>query len=406
MKELTPQMKLLKAQAEKSESRIILLIIDGLGGLPLPENGQTELETAHTPYLDSLVKGGICGMLEPIQPGITPGSGPAHLALFGYDPLHFTVGRGVLEALGIEFPLEESDIVGRMNFASIDKSGRLTDRRAGRISSEKGRELCSLLGQIKKVDGAEVFAIPVSEYRAALVLRGSDLSDKLSDSDPQALGVTPLEVQPLNPEARNTAHMVNEFIARAKEVLSTQHPANMILCRGFGKYSPFPSMKEVYKLRSAAVVTYPMYKGVARLVGMELISTGVKIEEEFNTLRENFHSYDFWFLHIKHPDSAGEDGDFQRKVALIEEVDQLLPSLTELKPDVLVVTGDHSTPCTFKAHSWHTVPIVLSSQWARPDRVEQFNEKECLYGGLGRFPATELMPLALAHALRLKKYGA
>ncbi len=406
MKELTPQMKLIKAQAEKSESKIILLIIDGLGGLPLPENGQTELETAHTPNLDSLVKGGICGMLEPIQPGITPGSGPAHLALFGYDPLHFTVGRGVLEALGIEFPLEESDIVGRMNFASLDKSGLLTDRRAGRISSEKGRELCSLLGQIKKVDGAKVFVIPVSEYRAALVLRGSDLSDKLSDSDPQAIGVPPLEVQPLNPEARNSAHMVNKFIARAKNVLSTQHPANMVLCRGFGKYSPFPSMKEVYKLRSAAVVTYPMYRGVARLVGMELIPTGEKIADEFNTLRENFPSYDFWFLHIKHPDSAGEDGDFQRKVALIEEVDQFLPSLTELKPDVLVATGDHSTPCTLKAHSWHPVPIVLSSQWVRPDRVERFNERECLYGGLGRFPATELMPLSLAHALRLRKYGA
>lgn len=405
MKELTPQMKLIKALAESSESKIILLIIDGLGGLPLSENGQTELEIAHTPNLDSLAKRGICGMLDPIQPGITPGSGPAHLALFGYDPLHFTVGRGVLEALGVEFPLEESDIVGRMNFATVDKGGRLTDRRAGRISSEKGRELCSMLGHIN-VKGVEVFVIPVSEYRAALVLRGSDLSDRLSDSDPQAIGVAPLEVKPLSPEARMTAQMVNDFISRARQVLSKQHPANMILCRGFGKYSPFPSMEEVYKLRSAAVVAYPMYRGVARLVGMEVIPTGKGIEKEFSTLRENFQSYDFWFLHIKHPDSAGEDGDFQRKVTLIENVDQLLPHLTELNPDVLVVTGDHSTPCTLKAHSWHTVPIVLTSRWVRPDRVEQFNERECLYGGLGRFPATYLMPLALAHALRLKKYGA
>ena len=405
MKELTVQMQLIKALAERSDSKIIFLIIDGLGGLPLSEDGQTELERAQTPNLDSLARKGVCGMMDPIQPGITPGSGPAHLALFGYDPLHFTVGRGVLEALGVDFPLEEADVVGRMNFATIDQGGRLNDRRAGRLSSEKGRELCSLLAQIK-VAGAEIFVVPVSEYRAALVLRGAGLSDRLSDSDPQKIGVPPLEVQPLRPQARETALLVNKFLARARELLSGQHPANMVLCRGFGKYSPLPSMEEVYKLRGAAIAAYPMYRGLSRLVGMDVIPTGKEVEEEFRALRESFHSYDFWFLHIKHPDSAGEDGDFQRKVALIEQIDQLLPYLTELEPAVLVVTGDHSTPIPLKAHSWHPVPILLTSPWVRPDRVEKFSEKECLYGGLGRFPAIYLMPLALAHALRLKKYGA
>jgi len=405
MKKLTPQTELLKALAKRSESKILLLIIDGLGGLPLSVDGQTELEVAHTPNLDSLAKGGICGMMDPILPGITPGSGPAHLALFGYDPLHFTVGRGVLEALGVDFPLDESDVVGRMNFATIDKGGLLTDRRAGRISSEKGKKLCSLLAQIK-VKGVELFVVPVSEYRAALVLKGVNLSDRLSDSDPQTIGVPPHDVKPLSREAQNTAKMVNTFIARAREVLSGQHPANMVLCRGFGKYSPFPSMEEVYKLKSAAIANYPMYKGLARLIGMKVIPTGKEVEEEFRVLKESFHRYDFWFLHIKHPDSAGEDGDFQRKAALIEEVDRLLPYLTELNPDVLVVTGDHSTPCPLKAHSWHPVPILLTSQWVRPDRVEKFSEGECIYGGLGRFPATYLMSLALAHALKLKKYGA
>ncbi len=405
MKKLTPQMELIKALAKRSESKIFFLIIDGLGGLPLSEDGQTELEVAHTPNLDSLARKGICGVMDPILPGITPGSGPAHLALFGYDPLHFIVGRGVLEALGVDFPLEESDVTGRMNFATIDQAGRLTDRRAGRLSSEKGKGLCSLLSQIK-VEEVELFVVPVSEYRAALVLRGSDLSDRLSDSDPQTIGFPPLEVQPLSPKAQKTAHLVNEFIAQARELLADQHPANMVLCRSFGKYNTLPLMEEVYKLKGGAIITYPMYRGLARLVGMELISTGKEVEEEVGALRDNFADYDFLFLHIKHPDSAGEDGDFQRKASLIEEVDQLLPQLTELDPDVLVVTGDHSTPIPLKAHSWHPVPILLTSRWIRPDRVERFNERECLYGGLGRFPATYLMPLALAHALRLKKYGA
>ncbi len=381
------------------------MVLDGLGGLPHPETEKTELETAQTPNLNSLAKKGICGLVEPISPGLTPGSGPAHLALFGYDPFRFTIGRGVLEALGIDFSLQEGDVAARGNFCTIDDEGVISDRRAGRISTEKCIELCQQLSQIE-VNEIQLLVSPVKEHRFVIVFRGDNLCSELGDSDPQQVGLRPNRVVALAPEARETAALANEFIGKAKALLANSYPANMVLLRGFSQSPHFPSMSDVYKVKPAAIVTYPMYRGLAKLVGMEVVDSGDSIGEEFAALTRHYASHDFFFLHIKQTDTAGEDGDFLRKVQVIEEVDAALPQLLNLQPEVIVVTGDHSTPALLKAHSWHPVPFLLYSQWCRPDDVVEFSEPACAKGSLGRFPALEVMPLALANALKLTKFGA
>ena len=396
---------LLKSLSIISPARIILLVIDGLGGLPDPKTGKTELETARTPNMDKLAAAGICGLSDPVGPGITPGSSPAHLALFGYDPVTCNIGRGVLEAVGIDLDLQPGDVVARGNFCTVDKAGLITDRRAGRISSEKCVELCRLL------DGAAIWNVkvmvrPVKEHRFVVVFRGEGLSSELGDSDPQQTGVLPKPVTALNPEATATARVANQFLAQAKVILAEHSPANNLLLRGFSRRPGWPLMQAIYKLTPAAIASYPMYRGLARLVGMDVLPTGSTMEEEFRTLALNYEKYDFFFLHIKGADSSGEDGDFARKVAVIEELDSFLPRLTPLNPDVLVITGDHSTPALLKAHSWHPVPVLLSSPWCRPDKVKKFSESACIAGGLGRFPAVEIMPLAMANALKLNKFGA
>jgi 2,3-bisphosphoglycerate-independent phosphoglycerate mutase len=397
--------ELIRRLSLKTDSKIIFLIIDGLGGLPREPEGGTEIEEARTPNLDELTRKGICGMIDPISPGITPGSGPAHLALFGYDPVQYKVGRGVLAALGIGFELKPSDVASRFNFATLDEKGRVIDRRAGRVPSEEGRKLCRLLDGIK-LPGVKVFVRPVKEYRGVLILRGEGLSGELSDSDPQALNVLPKPVSSISPEGEKTANLVTRFVERAREVLKGHHPANFILLRGFDKYHPFPTMSEIYKLTPASIANYPMYRGVTRLIGMEILETGDKITDELTTLKENYQRFDFFYFHIKKPDSAGEDGDFDLRVKLFEEIDRFIPEILELDPEVLVITGDHSTPAMLKAHSWHPVPILLYSKWCRPDKVERFSEREFNSGGLSRFPATELMLIAMANALKLSKYGA
>ncbi len=388
-----------------SATKIVLIVIDGLGGLPNPETGKTELETANTPNLDELVANGICGLSDPISPGITPGSGPGHLALFGYNPVRFNIGRGVLEALGIDFDLQSGDIAARGNFCTIDQDGLVTDRRAGRISTEECTKLCQLLDEVV-IDRVKVLVRPVREHRFIVVFRGEGLNPAVSESDPQQIGVIPKPVTALVPEASRMADIASQFVNKAKVLLAEHHPANMLLLRGFSQRPQLPTMNEIYKLKPAVIAVYPMYRGLAKLTGMEVLKTGTSIEDELVTLKQNYTNYDFFFLHIKGTDSAGEDGDFERKVKIIEQVDNTLPNLTDLKPDVIVVTGDHSTPATLKGHSWHPVPILLYSKWCRPDRVGEFSESACLSGGLGRFPATQIMSLVMANALKLNKFGA
>lgn len=390
-----------------AETKIVLLVLDGLGGLPGEPGGATALESASTPNLDDLAARSICGLHQPIAAGVTPGSGPAHLALFGYDPIQYQVGRGVLSALGIGFDLQPEDVAARGNFCTLDEEGLVADRRAGRIPTEKNEELCELLRDGIDLPGVEFFVETVKEYRLLLVLRGEGLGDELDDTDPQETGVEPLAPEPLSSAAEQTADLVEEFLAQARDILADQRPANGILLRGFSSRPSWPPVGYVYGLRAAAIAAYPMYRGVAELVGMEVLETGTTMEEERDALKEHWDEFDFFFLHVKPMDSAGEDGDFERKVALIEEADALVPRILELEPDVMVVTGDHSTPSQMQYHSWHPVPVLLWSGRCRTDGVETFGERACLLGGLGpRLPATDLMPLALAHAGWLEKFGA
>jgi 2,3-bisphosphoglycerate-independent phosphoglycerate mutase len=402
---LEGNLELIKQLARPSLAKIIFLVIDGLGGLSDSVENKTELEMANTPNLDKLVSKGVCGLIDPVGPGITPGSAPGHLALFGYNPLTYNIGRGVLEATGIDFELKAEDVVARGNFGTIDNKGIVVDRRAGRISTEKCLELCRLLDR-QSIDDVDLIVVPVKEHRCIVVFRGGNLSSAVSDSDPQQVGILPKTISALDQKAENTAAVANKFLVRAQEILSDHYPANMILLRGFSRQPCLPTMSDIYRLKPAAISGYPMYRGLARLVGMKILETGASFEDELTTLRDNYTNHDFFFIHVKATDAAGEDGDFMSKVEIIEQVDDALTSLLDLEPDVIVVTGDHSTPAVLKGHSWHPVPILLSAKWCRADRVSRFSEVDCASGSLGRFPAVQVMTLAMANAFKLAKFGA
>jgi 2,3-bisphosphoglycerate-independent phosphoglycerate mutase len=380
-------------------------VIDGLGGLPHPETGKTELESARRPNLNRIARESICGLIDPVSSGITPGSAPGHLAIFGYDPVQYRIGRGVLEALGIEVQLKPDDIAARGNFCTVDDKGIITHRRAGRISTDKNTVLCRLLNNIT-IEGTEISVLPVKEHRFVLILGGMGLSPELADSDPQQIGEAPKKIEALSPQARKTAQIANEFVSQASSLLQGKTPANMLLLRGFSRRPHIPSISEIYKLKPAAIATYPMYRGLARVVGMKVLPGGESITDQLSSLHRHYAKYDFFFVHFKSADARGEDGDFPAKVQAIEELDKALPSLLSLDPDVLIITGDHSTPAALAMHSWHPVPFMLKSKWCRPDDVTGFSERACLAGGMGRFPATEIMSLAMANALKLAKFGA
>jgi 2,3-bisphosphoglycerate-independent phosphoglycerate mutase len=388
-------------------SKIVFLIMDGLGGIQMEGKGGTELQVARTPNLDRLAEVSSCGLLDPVAPGITPGSGPAHFALFGYDPVQYNIGRGILEATGIDFPLTEKDVVARMNFATVDPAGKVTDRRAGRISTETNQRVCQKIREgLKPGPGLEVIVETVKEHRGILVLRGEGLRGEIQDTDPEREGFPPLEAKALVPEAEETAGRVRNILSQVVRILADEPKANMVLLRGFAKHTRYPSMKERYGLNALAIAAYPMYRGISRLVGMTVLSKVSTLEEEFKALEDNFAEYDFFFLHVKQTDSRGEDGNFDAKVAVIEGVDGYLPRVRALNPDVLVVTGDHSTPAKLAGHSWHPLPVILHSRFCLIDTVKKFDEVSCIQGALGRIRSVELMPLAMANARRLTKFGA
>ncbi len=402
--------ELIKSLQSPNHTKIVHLVMDGLGGLPRDLDGKTELEAAHTPHLDALAARSQLGLAVPVGPGITPGSGPAHLALFGYDPIRYDIGRGVLEALGIGFDLQPEDIAIRGNFCTVDEQGLIVDRRAGRISTEFNRKIVALLREIE-LPGVQTFVETVKEYRFVLVLRpmaGQTLHANVSDTDPQQLGVPPLPAQARDQASEPTAALLNHWLAAARQILKDYPPANSLNLRGVAKDPGLPRFPEVYGLRAAAIATYPMYRGVARLVGMDVIPVaGEEIEAEVEALQACWDRYDYFFFHVKKTDSAGEDGDFERKMAVIEHVDHvIIPAILKLEPDVLIVTGDHSTPSSLRSHSWHPVPTLFWSRTGRADGIAEFGERACGRGSLGVFPATDEMLLALGHALRLTKYGA
>jgi len=392
----------------RTDSRIIFLVFDGLGDLPGHE-GRTPLEAASSPNLDRLAAQGVSGLFDPVAPAITPGSGPGHLGLFGYDPLQWLVGRGVLAALGIDFPLEPGDVAARFNYCTLDGEGRIADRRAGRISTELNERLTASLQE--EVDagepGVQVFFRTVAEHRGLLVLRGEGLGARVCDTDPQQLGVPPIAACGEDDASRRTAAIVQRISEAARRVLAEEPKANGLLFRGFDSKPDIPSLSTRFALRPVCVAQYPMYRGLARLVGMDMPQPPPELDALPEATAAVWEGRDFFFLHVKYTDKAGEDGDFDRKAAVIEQVDAWVPKLLDLGPDVLVVTADHSTPVPHKAHSWHPVPTLLWSPGrVRPDHVERFGETACAGGGLGRHRLRYLLPMALAHAGKLQKYGA
>jgi 2,3-bisphosphoglycerate-independent phosphoglycerate mutase len=401
-------MQLVENLTVENEKKILLVVLDGLGGLP--RNGKTELESASTPHLDQLAVNAGLGLLTPVDVGVTPGSGPAHFALFGYDPLKYDVGRGVLEALGIGLHPAPSDLCARANFATLAPDGTIKDRRAGRIPDDLCVELCERLqAAIPTIEDVKVTVRPGIGHRFVVVFQGPGLIDGLTDSDPQQDGLKPLAVASTEKDAGPAVRIANRFIELAAAALKDQDKANFVLLRGLARPPSIPSMRDRFKLTPGCVAAYPMYRGLARLVGMDVLETGSTWESEVTTLRGHWDGgHDFFFLHLKETDKAGEDSNFEAKQKFIEVFDEeVLPQLQLLRPDVLCITGDHSTPALKGGHSWHEVPVLLASPYVRPsDTREEFGERACGRGTLGRIDSVKLMNLLLANSLKLKKFGA
>ena len=388
----------------KTSTKMVLLVADGLGGLAHPDTGKSELETANIPNLDALAQKSACGVTTPVLPGVTPGSGPGHLALFGYDPLKHQIGRGALEALGIEVDLQPGDVATRGNFCLVDGEGLLVDRRAGRIPTEFSAPICERLDRIQ-IPGVQLDVFSVQDYRFVLRLRGEGLSELVTETDPQVTRAKALEVKAIKPEAQKTADIVNEFVKQAAQLMAEEERANMLLLRGFAQLPSLPAMGEVYRLDPAAIAAYPMYRGLATVAGMNVIPTGKNFAAEMDTLRANWDKHDFFFIHYKPADAAGENGDFDAKVRCLEELDPFIPDILELGPDVLMVAGDHSTPAIMAAHSWHPVPFMLHSKLTKGEGVPTFDERACALGSIGSIPATSVMVMGLSHAGKMTKFG-
>ncbi|HIC97169.1 MAG TPA: 2,3-bisphosphoglycerate-independent phosphoglycerate mutase [Aquificaceae bacterium] len=399
---------------EQNGSKILLIVLDGVGGLPV-KDGKTELELARTPNLDELTRRSATGMHVPVDFGITPGSGPGHLGIFGYDPLRYRIGRGVLEALGLGLEIRDTDIALRGNYATVERvNGRIVvkDRRAGRLSTEENRRITERVREsVKDIDGVEVFIAPGMEHRVAVVLRFAEPlpegSDRIRDTDPQVSGKEPLRPEGKGEKAQKVALVLERFVERVAELLRDEPRANYILLRGASQKPRLPTLEERFGLRACCIAVYPMYRGLARLVGMKIVDVeGSSLSDELNALERVWEEYDFFFLHVKKTDSFGEDGDWEKKVSVIEEFDRHLPHILALKPDVLAITGDHSTPSILRGHSWHPVPLLIHSPYVLGKTSDRFTERECLKGELGILPAHKIMNLLLANALRLRKFGA
>jgi 2,3-bisphosphoglycerate-independent phosphoglycerate mutase len=398
---------LIENLARENNTKIVLLVLDGIGGVQSGPNALTELQQAHKPNMDALAKRSICGLMNPIAPGITPGSGPAHFSLFGYDPVESLIGRGVLEAAGIGMEITHRDVATRINFATIGADGMITDRRAGRISSEECERLCAKLqSKIDLGKDVQVIIKPVKEHRAMVVLRGDGLSGEICDTDPQAEGLAPIPARGENPKAEKAAKLFNEVIGQAQKILSDEPKANFIMMRGFAGAKAYATMQERFKLNAYAIANYPMYRGVAGLLGMKLHPITKDVKTEFEALKEVYNDYDYFFMHVKYTDSRGEDGQYYEKIKVIEEVDTYIPMITALNPDVIAITGDHSTPTALASHSWHPVPVLIHAKNCRFDAVQTFDEIACIQGGLGIMNSVDMMAILLANAGKLLKFGA
>lgn len=397
--------------AQPSERKIVLLVLDGVGDLRTAEQPQTALEAATTPNFDALAARSALGRIVPVAPGVTPGSGPGHLALFGYDPTdpETDIGRGVLEALGLDMEIRRGDVVARGNFATADAAGKLTDRRAGRPPTEESRRLSAAMQRAvdaAAVPGVEVVIEPGEGHRFVLLLRGQGLSSAVADTDPQEVGVEPLPPRAAAPAAEPTVAKLDAILAAMNGAIAGEPKANRVLLRGFSGLPHLPGVPDLYRLRAGAFAGYPLYRGVAAVCGMELVRCGKPVGEVIDAVAARWADFDYFFLHVKYTDMAGEDGDLAAKVRVIEEADAALPRLLDLGPDVVAVTGDHSTPAPMASHSWHPVPLLVASDRCFIDDAGRFTEGEAVRGHLGTLPAHQLMGLLLANADRLAKFGA
>lgn len=397
--------QILQSLAQKGDQKMVLVVVDGLGGLPHRETGYSELETANIPNLDRLAANGMTGLSIPVAQGITPGSGPGHLALFGYDPVSSNIGRGALSALGIGLPLAPEDVAIRINFCTVDSAGNVSDRRAGRIPTELNAELVRELADIK-IEGLTFDLATESQHRAVLVLRGRGMSPLVQETDPQRTGVPPLPPDALIPDAELTSEYLKEFLVKVTERIGACEPANFIVMRGYAGLPDLKPISELYSIRPACVASYPMYKGLATAAGMTVLETGDTLDGQISTLRDNWKDFDYFFFHYKYTDSFGEDGDFDGKVGALEEIDAAIPAILDLEPEAIVVAGDHSSPAMLSAHSWHPVPFALLAKSMFPDAVAKFTERACAQGDLGTFPAQQTFSLMLGYAGRLAKFGA
>lgn len=385
--------------------KIVLLVMDGLGGLPHPQHGQTEMEVAALPNLDALAGRSSTGRVQILDRYLTPGSGPGHLSLFGYDPQQIDFGRGLLEALGSDYPLAAGEVAARGNFCTIDEAGLVQDRRAGRPPDAECQRLCAKLADAVRVDGVEFVLLPGKQHRFTLVVRGAGLGHHVNDNDPQVEGKAPHAFSGRDASSQRTAEVIGAFFEQARECLRDEPQGSGVLLRGFSSMPDIEGYAERYGLRSAVIAIYPMYRGVARLVGMDVLDPGTSLDEQIAVAQREWDNYDFFFLHTKDPDTAGHSGDFDAKVAALEEIDRSIPKLEALGASVLMITGDHSTPTVHLEHSWHPVPTILHSQRCIPVDVP-FTERGTMQGDLSTLPAQDLMGLALAHAGRLDKFGA
>jgi 2,3-bisphosphoglycerate-independent phosphoglycerate mutase len=394
----------------KTNAKIVLLVLDGLGDLATEgPDSSTPLEAAVTPNFDELTKTSAQGRIIPVAPGLTPGSGPGHLGLFGYDPIEYQVGRGVIEALGLGLDLKAGDVAARANFCTLDAKGIVTDRRAGRIDTAVTEDLCALLSKrIKKVGDTEVIIRPGKGHRFVVVFRGKGLEGPLSDADPHREGLPIPQAKPMSSSAKvkKTARIVAQFYKEALPLIAKNKPANGFLLRGIAHQPAIPTFEERYKLRAGCIAVYPMYKGLAQLVGMSKLEGAENIRQQFERYLAEYDNFDYFFIHYKYTDMAGEDGNFEAKKKAIEEVDAALPILLQKKPDVLAITGDHSTPCGIKGHSWHPQPVLLNSAFSGSDKLDRFTETGANLGSLGVFEAKYLMRLMQANARMFDKFGA
>ncbi|MEX2430417.1 MAG: 2,3-bisphosphoglycerate-independent phosphoglycerate mutase [Dehalococcoidia bacterium] len=389
----------------RNDAKILMLVIDGLGGIPDPVYGRSEMEAARMPNLDNLARNSAGGVVQFVAPGITVGSGPGHLSLFGYDPLKYFIGRGALEAMGVDLEMEAGDIAARGNFAIVDDQGVITDRRAGRIESEAAAQLVEKLDHIK-LEGGEASVRHVEGYRFVVRLRGKGLSSDVTDTDPQQTGGPLPEAHGRSKVGEQTAELVRDFVSQARKVLDGSGPANAVLLRGWSGQPALPSFCDSYGLNSAAIAAYPMYRGLARLAGMKALATGGDFHAEIETLQAHWAEHNFFYLHYKDVDIAGESQGFRVKKRALEVLDESVPQILGLKPDVLLITGDHSTPSSMEGHSWHPVPLLIHSKWTQGDGIHRFNEREARQGSLGFVAAEHVMLLALAHAGKLLRFGA